>query len=237
MEIHNGYITNPPNMQGLPHLVNEGEPFLTSIAGLIIVFAAIVTLGQLMFSYSVIKKKKSNRQYNPSIIAKMEYLGLGMVFFAIVTLYWIVPEPPYLHLYNPGHWGLMGFFIVVIVILVLRQMYPTGSRWESPLYCVGLSAMPLVYIAGWIIFGGSYEELVIEVVGALIFVCIALWGLKKSSLFLAVGIMLHGVWDILHWQTISFIPDWYIVGCALVDFTLGGYVLSRLLSIEISQGA
>lgn len=229
MEHFTGILTLPANMRGLPLLVNEGAPLFASLAGYILIFAALVCLGQLLYSYLLIRKSATDEPLNPSIVTTMEYIGLAMVFFGSITLVWVVPEPPYQHLYNPGHWGLIGYGTTVLIMVCMRLNSPNINRWEPYLFSVFLGAMPFVYLGSWIVFGGSYEWLSLELLGVVFFVGLAFFGFRKALLFLAVGTMLHGVWDISHWQNTPFVPDWYIYGCALVDFTAGGYVLSRFL--------
>ena len=74
-------------MHGLPQLVNDGKHLFSSLARIILIFAAIVCLWQLLATYALLRKTKSDEPLNFTIAATMEYLGLAMVFFGSIVLF------------------------------------------------------------------------------------------------------------------------------------------------------
>lgn len=111
-------------------------------------------------------------------------------------------------------------------------------RTELWLLAVFLIAMPCVYVAKYFSIGNAISApLWLEVAGIAIFATLAVLGLKRSPWFLAAGILAHGVaWDAWHfhaaeraaWRASAFIPDWYAMGCLLVDVALAAYVAVRV---------
>ena len=126
--------------------MNEGGHLFSSLTGRILIFAAIVCLWQLLATYALLRKTKSDEPLNFTIVATMEYLGLAMVFFGSIVLFWVISELPYLHFYNLGHVGLIGFSTTVFTMVGLRVKSENVSHWEQYFFAVFLGAVPCVYL-------------------------------------------------------------------------------------------
>jgi hypothetical protein len=104
--------------------------------------------------------------------------------------------------------------------------------FERNLLAGFLVAMPLVYVARYLFaFASSAANdwLWVEILGTIIFVALAVLGVKRSPWFLAVGMVLHGLaWDMWHYRKSTYIPDWYVVACLAVDLAFGAYVAARV---------
>ena len=61
------------------------------------------------------------------------------------------------------------------------------------------------------------------------FTLVAVLGLRVSTMFLAVGWAVHGLWDaLLHLtQHVAFVPDWYPVICLGFDLIVAIYIATR----------
>ena len=155
------------------------------------------------------------------------YLLLPVVAAAI-ALFWIVPEVPLVHLDDPSHWGVLGYAVTLVGVVARvlgRRSAASERRWM-----VGfLVGMPLIYVADWVRFGGSIGWLGIELVGVVLYGGVAWLSIRRLPWFLAGGIAGHAVWDAAHYDATGFVPNWYIVGCIVVDVALGLYVAGRLL--------
>jgi Kef-type K+ transport system membrane component KefB len=68
-------------MHGLPQLVNDGKHLFSSLARIILIFAAIVCLGQLLATYALFRKTKSDEPLSFTIVAAMQCPGLAKVVF------------------------------------------------------------------------------------------------------------------------------------------------------------
>jgi hypothetical protein len=92
--------------------------------------------------------------------------------------------------------------------------------------------MPLVYVSRYLFASTGHAAsfwLWVEVLGTIIFVALAVLGVKRSPWFLAIGMVLHGlVWDTWHYQRSTYIPDWYVIACLAVDLAFGAYVAARV---------
>ena len=157
----------------------------------------------------------------------MDRLGIIALTGATIGLYWIVPGLPFAHLDNPGHWGVLGYFLTLVIIM--RQRVP-GSRGRAlqRWMVVFLCSMPLIYIAYWLRYGGSQNWLGIELVGLLIYWGLAWMAVAKSPRYLALGIGLHALWDIAHYSRTEFVDDWYTLACLLVDVALAIYIAGQV---------
>lgn len=72
----------------------------------------------------------------------------------------------------------------------------------------------------------------LELIGVVSFTLLALAGLWASPWFIVVGLVLHGVWDVLHhngWDVVKTkVPQGYIPFCAGYDWLLALFLGVRL---------
>ena len=169
-------------MHGLPQLVNDGKHLFSSLTRIILIFAAIVCLGQLLATDALFRKTKSDEPINSTIVATMGCPGFAMVFFSLIVFFWVVSKPPYLHPYNLDHWGLIGFETSVFIMVIIRGESQNIIHSKPYLFAVFLGAMPFVYLASCLVFGSSYEGLSVKVLGAVCFVCLVVLGFQKAIL-------------------------------------------------------
>ncbi len=154
---------------------------------------------------------------------KLDLLAAVAVAAATVALFWIVPEFPLTHLDNPSHWGVVGYAATLVLVLVYRLRGIEGSRREFLLLLAFLAGMPVIYVADWLRYGGSTGWLGIELAGLVLYGTLAVLAVTRAPWFLAAGIAAHGLWDLAHYQRSDYVPDWYAVGCAVIDVAVGLY--------------
>ena|SRR5215472_211566 len=123
--------------------------------------------------------------------------------------------------------------VVIVTLLWLTRWWGLrGVKFERNLLAGFLVLMPLVYVTRYLFASTGRAAnfwLWIEVLGLLIFVALAVLGVKRSPWFLAIGIVLHGLaWDTWHYGNSTYIPDWYAIACLAVDLAFGAYVLARV---------
>lgn len=153
----------------------------------------------------------------------------GILLLVVTTLaaLSVVPEWPFSRLDDPSYWGLLGYLVVFVLLLVRRD---AGWSERAPnrrvvrLFLVGAA---LVYVADWLRFGGTGVELGVELVGLGVWSALALRA-GRSDLALWGGCVAHALWDGLHFGRVDFVPDWYVAACLAVDVGLGAFVLLRL---------
>jgi hypothetical protein len=123
----------------------------------------------------------------------------------------------------------------------LPTLDESGTDWldcgllahsERNLLAGFLVGMPLVYVSRYLFASTGRMAnywFWVEVLGTIIFVALAVLGLKRSPWFLAVGIAAHGLaWDTWHYRNSTYIPDWYATACLAVDLAFGAYVAARV---------
>ena len=70
------------------------------------------------------------------------------------------------------------------------------------------------------------STIVLEVLVAVAFYFIALIGYSRDNSLIAYGIVLHGIWDLLHHNALvvkTDIPNYWPLYCLVVDFILAVY--------------
>jgi hypothetical protein len=122
--------------------------------------------------------------------------------------------------------------VVVTCLWLTRWWGARGVIFERNLLAGFLVLMPLVYVARYLFASSGRAAnhwLWVEVLGTIIFVALAVLGVKRSPWFLAIGMVLHGLaWDMWHYRNSNYIPDWYVVACLAVDLAVGAYVAARV---------
>jgi hypothetical protein len=125
---------------------------------------------------------------------------------------------------NDGQWisqraaagvALCGLVGTVLVVLLLD---------ERLVIVIGAVVMSMVYgvYFGFAVKSGSSRDLATEVVFIVIGLTAAVLSVQSGGIYLAVGLLLHGVWDLLHhpkWRVVGTpgVPLWYIPFCAIYD--------------------
>jgi hypothetical protein len=140
--------------------------------------------------------------------------------FGIVSL---VPRWSITHLREPVYLAVVASILTTVWITILRLRGRRGSKLERWTLALFLAGMPVVYVWSWL-RAPQAGWLGIELVGLVLFAGLAALGLLRSFWFLAAGIAAHGLfWDLGHYGRTTFIPDWYTIGCLIVDIGIGVY--------------
>ena len=118
----------------------------------------------------------------------------------------------------------------IALMYVTRFLGRRGIAIERIAVALFLAGMPLVYIMRWLVNRGGAGSgwLWVELLGLVVYVALAVLGLKFSPWFLVVGIAAHGLaWDSWHYYS-AYIPNWYAISCLLADIGLSVYVAARI---------
>jgi len=145
----------------------------------------------------------------------------------------VVPEWSLTGLTDPSYWGVVGFFTLVLLILGGRRRSWSPGSVNRRLVLAFLVALPLLYLAHWLRFGGSSLELAVQLGGLVLWLTFAALG-RRSDMPLWLGCVLHGLWDAVHFARVGFVPEWYGAACIVADFAFGAFVLMRL-NVPISR--
>lgn len=116
---------------------------------------------------------------------------------------------------------LIGIALGVLLIVVGRL---TRFDRDTSFY-----PTVLIFIAGYyVLFAAMAQQaLLIELAIALGFAAMAFAGYITSALWVGIGILLHGVFDLIHPHTIdnAGVPTWWPAFCAGVDIPVGLWVI------------
>lgn len=122
---------------------------------------------------------------------------------------------------------VVGILIAIFIIVRLHQKKERPSLYFFPIL---LATFPAYY---WVfaIYQNDYQALFHEMLIGLLFIGVAgiayFLSSVRSLVFLAVGFIAHGIYDVLHhviWQ-VSVAPIWWPEFCGVIDIMLGAYSL------------
>jgi len=114
--------------------------------------------------------------------------------------------------------------IVAVAVIILTQLlskYFTAKLMAATI----LVAIAFIYV-GFSLKGNVVTYIILECTMALMFYFLALIGYARNSLWIAIGIIVHGVWDILHhqgWLIKTDVPGYWPSFCIIVDVIDGLY--------------
>ena len=164
----------------------------------------------------------------------IENITMGIVLLATVGLVLLVPDNPLKHLDNPSYWGVIGYLLIFIGVVFIRLARQPATL-ERLVLTLFLAGMPLIYLANWVRFDGASLWVLFEVLGLLLFMGLALFS-RKRLVLLSLGIAAHGLWDLLHYNQAMYVPNWYVLACAIVDLAVGMYAFVRFRNLTITNG-
>ena len=108
-----------------------------------------------------------------------------------------------------------------------------GGKLRAPLYGVGLVVVSLIYV-GLAAVAGAGDWINTEIGGALVFAALAVGGVRRYPLLLALGGALHVGWDVLLHvgPSTEFVPLWYVPGCVGFDLVVAGGILATSVPVR-----
>jgi hypothetical protein len=136
----------------------------------------------------------------------------------------------------------IGGLIVAVLYVVIGLLSATGSilvsrrifqgRWEPIFWASFLVAIAGFYLSFAAYFGASTDVWRTEVVGVAVFLVCAVGGLFSATA-IAIGYVMHGLWDLLHCVSghslaglsITEIPLGYGLFCSTYDFVVALYLV------------
>lgn len=112
-----------------------------------------------------------------------------------------------------------AFIIITLTILLSRHV--SVKLIAATILC----SIAFIYV-GFALKGNTITSIALEITVTLIFYFIAIVGYVRNNALIAGGILLHGVWDILHHIPLlitTVIPDFWPVYCLATDIILSVY--------------
>lgn len=115
---------------------------------------------------------------------------------------------------------------LILAGLTYLGTMPLPDSMSLNFHAILLGGIGSVYL-GFALADGRKSILVLESLGALLFVGLATAGLTLDLRVLIGGYFGHGIWDLLHHD--SRVPGdfagWYVPFCTIYDWAVGGYLL------------
>src|SRR5258708_35375139 len=127
-------------------------------------------------------------------------------------------------------YAVIGLLSAIGSILIFRQIFQ--GRWEQIFWASFLVVIAAFYLSFAAYFGVSAHAWQTEVVGVAVFLVCAVGGLFSRSV-IAVGYVMHGLWDLSHCLSgsslaglsITEIPLGYGIFCSTYDFTVACHLM------------
>lgn len=93
-------------------------------------------------------------------------------------------------------------------------------------HAVALALIAAIYL-GFALMDGRISIAILEWTVGTVFVVLGLLGLWQAPVFVAIGLILHGCWDLAHRPhgITTKLPVWYPAFCAAYDFVFAGVFL------------
>jgi hypothetical protein len=116
--------------------------------------------------------------------------------------------------------GILG---AAVLVLLARWFAP---RREMLVYGVGLGITALAYVLFALQRGAPADHLGHELLGAVLYLALAVLGTWRWPALLAFGWIAHTEWDLFfHYANgPAFAPGWYAFFCVGFDLVVGGYI-------------
>ena len=111
--------------------------------------------------------------------------------------------------------------LIVIIFTVLLSKHFSAKLVAATILC----SIAFIYV-GFSLKGNTIGLIVMEVLIAVVFYLIAVIGYSKNNYLIAYGIVLHGIWDIVHHNASlvkTDIPDYWPLYCLITDIICGVY--------------
>ena len=85
------------------------------------------------------------------------------------------------------------------------------------------------YVGSGLVAGASFQILIPQIVGGFLFAALAIGGLARSYLYVGIGWLVHGTWDVTSdlFSDIWYIQHWLEPMCISYDLLVGSYLLAR----------
>lgn len=118
---------------------------------------------------------------------------------------------------------VIGVLSAVAIAALAKYTRFDRDRSFYPTVLVVIAAYYILFA----VMGGSRQALAWELVVAVAFSAVAIMGALHLPLLVGVGIVAHGLFDLVHYMMIqdAGVPDWWPGFCGSLDVVLGLWVM------------
>lgn len=115
---------------------------------------------------------------------------------------------------------------VLLALLVIRMFYTFTMPVSYQLFTLFLAYAACVYL-GAALSDSRPLWISIEFIMSLVFFQMAILGITHSSIWVAFGFFLHGIWDMLHHPKLikTSVVKWFPPLCAVFDWIVAVFIL------------
>jgi hypothetical protein len=123
---------------------------------------------------------------------------------------------------------VIGVTLAIAVALFARVTGLDRDRAFYPVVTIVVASLYLLFA----VLGGGGSILLVELVGALVFIAAAVIGFKTSLWIVAAALAGHGLFDAVHHRLIANpgVPEWWPHFCASYDLAAGAILAVLLLA-------
>lgn len=130
---------------------------------------------------------------------------------------------------NPAYFALVGATLSAAIYVGVSLVVADSMAWRRLLLALFLAGMPLIYLWAAVV-ASDRSTVVLESIGLVVIIAMAVFGFRRSLLVLGAGIAAHGIaWDAWHHHRAGYIEPWYPVGCLIVDVAFFGVAAAQEL--------
>ena len=116
---------------------------------------------------------------------------------------------------------VIGVVLCAIVIIFLESFRSLDKRLFGAFTLVGIA---FIYVGfAW----RDLDALIIVVISVVTFVALSYYGQTKNFNLIVLGLLLHGVWDMVFPRFSSVVPKGYDIFCLTADIILAAYFYVR----------
>jgi hypothetical protein len=168
-----------------------------------------------------------------AIVPNLEGVGLLVLIVATAVAALGVPASSWLASpVDPCHLAVLGGIASTAALTVTRFLGDRALAAERLIAAVFLFVMPFIYLGTYLLSpqpAGATPWLFIELAAVPVYGALAVAGFRGRPWLLVLGIATHGIgWDSWHYGHSAYIPDWYAVGCLMLDVPMALYVAARI---------
>ena len=117
---------------------------------------------------------------------------------------------------------LIGICVAIGITLFLETFKQFNKKIIATLTLTGIAFIYVGFV--W----QNVAELIIVSVSVIFFIFLSYYGFTKNYKYIILGLILHGLWDLIFPHFSISVPKGYDVFCLTVDFLLATYFYVRL---------
>lgn len=131
---------------------------------------------------------------------------------------------------DPCHLAVLGGIVSTAALVVTRFLGDRALAFERLIAALFLFVMPVIYVGAFLLSREAFAPwLYVEIAAVPIYGVLAIAGFRGRPWLLVLGVAAHGIgWDSWHYGHSAYIPEWYALGCLILDVPMALYMAARI---------